>query len=172
MVREMVNDGQELLPPEEPLCGVAPWSDLTPFCGVMLGKDDRLRGQLIPIRFNLDQDANASVQHALVDPAWRGLTIGQDTVILDVEAVFIPIDSYVGPEFFGVDHLPCLKAILPLYRWALMSFTFEDQAAFRSVLSTDRRSGYSVGPTDQFVRVQFQGVEFLELSRAIKGTHG
>ncbi len=163
-----MNEGQELLPSEKPLCGVAPWSDLTPFQGITLGNDDRLRGQLIPIRFNLDQDANASVQHALVDPAWRGLSIGMDTVILDVEAVFIPNDSYTAPEFFGVDHLPCLKAILPLYRWMLSSVTFEDQTAFRSILSA-KRSPHTIGPTDQFVRVQFAGVEFLELSRAIKG---
>jgi hypothetical protein len=79
-----------------------------------------LKGVLAPTRFVLDQDSNASVSHFLNGDMI--LTLGMDRVVLTIDAVFLPRDV-VSVEFYGLDHLPLLKAILPSYRWVVSKVT-------------------------------------------------
>lgn len=155
----MSEPNYEILPPEDrALVPAKPVADIAPIHELIIGgfgNDARLRGQLIPIRFNLEQDSNARIERSQFR-ARSDLMIGMDEVRIHIEAVFVPIAGYTSPEFCGVDHLPCLKAILPLYQWVIADVSFEDRVE-RSPLDMNsfRRVDYVC--LDQFVSVTFQG---------------
>ncbi len=73
--------------------------------------------RVFPLSFTLTETSNAQRQKAYLDPSWASIVLGMDDVSMRLETLLVPLDVNVPAGCDGFDHLPCLKALWPLYTW-------------------------------------------------------
>jgi hypothetical protein len=144
----------EVLPPEETL--PAKQTSL-----IKVEDYSDLAGLLIPTSIVVEQDSNVTPEYRIGRLDAAGIYGGQTTTEMTVEGIFVPKDGYVGPEFYDFDHLPILKAVLPLYKWVVVEVTAESIYASHEMnpINPDRRRRRGILVNmEQRVTARFHGV--------------
>lgn len=76
--------------------------------------------RVFPVSFTLTENSNGQLQKAYLQPKWSAIALGMDDVSIRIETLLIPLDAIIPAGCDGFDHLPCLKALWPLYDWSVV----------------------------------------------------
>ncbi len=125
-----------------------------------VGSEYELTGKLMVAECTIEESVNAQQYFSIGRLDAVGVFAGMQSVSITVLAHLVPEDAESNLSFGNIDHLPTLKAVVPLYNWEVVRFELQGNASQWDVgleIGKERPRSGIVMDREQLVTVEMIG---------------